>query len=321
MRSGPGRTRRRHAARLAALPVALVAALAGAGAARGRQGEEPPKPPPPASPAPAATASPNPAEATPLATAAAPTSSSSPRPAEVAATASAADGALSPDYQRGAAAAAAGDCAAAMPALEAAVEADPDRLRYASDYRREVIACGEYDRALAFFERLAAAHPDSPGAALNYGYAYVDKIPAAGAISQVILADRAVKQFSRALELKTTWLALYTRGNAYLYWPKVFGRGPLAVADLEQAVAMSRGEPNYPEYVRAYVALGDAYWRTDQPDKARAAWKEGLERYPDDPKLAARMARDGEALDRYLFDQIDPNKRVDTDLTPVWSHP
>jgi tetratricopeptide (TPR) repeat protein len=283
-------TERRLAPRLAAALLALVAALAAQNfAARAEQ--EGAAPPPPASANPPASAG--------VST----------------------EGALSPDYVRGKTAATAGDCAAALPALEAAVESDPESLRYASDYRQTVIACGEYDRSLAFFERLVAAHPDSPGAVLNYGYAYVDKIPSAGAISQVILADRALKQFSRALELKTSWLALYTRGNAYLYWPKVFGRGPLAVADLEQAVEMSRGKPDYSEYVRAYVALGDAYWRTDQPEKARATWKEGLARFPDDPKLAARMARDGDELDRYIFDEIDPNRRVDTDLTPVWSHP
>jgi ribonuclease-3 len=34
------------------------------------------------------------------------------------------------------------------------------------------------------FEALVAAHPASANAWLNYGFAYVDKIPAAGAISQ-----------------------------------------------------------------------------------------------------------------------------------------
>jgi hypothetical protein len=228
---------------------------------------------------------------------------------------------LRPDYRRGMDAAAAGDCAAALPALEAAVEADPESRRYASDYRRTVIRCGEYDRAIALFERLAAAHPGSANVLLNHGYAYVDKIPAAGSVSQVILAGKALERFTAALELERSWLALYTRGNSYLYWPRVFGRGPLAVADLEAAVELSRGRPDLAVYGRAYAALGDAYWRTGQPDRARAIWREGLARFPGEARIAARTALDGEELDRYIYDQLDPNLRVDTDLSPLWEEP
>jgi tetratricopeptide (TPR) repeat protein len=202
--------------------------------------------------------------------------------------------------------------------LEAAVAADPDDLRAASDYRKEVIRTGEYDRCISFFEKLVADHPQSANAWLNYGYAYVDKIPAAGAITQVILANDALTQFSKSLELHKSWLALYTRGNSYLYWPKVFGRAPLGVADLEEAVALARADPKPKRvYARSFVALGDGYWKTDQPDQARAVWKEGLERFPGEAQLAARLARGGDDLSTYIEDQLEPNKRVDTDLDPL----
>ena len=82
------------------------------------------------------------------------------------------------------------------------------------------------------FEKLVAAHPTSSNSYLNYGFAYVDKIPAAGSITQVIMANTALTQFTKSIELKPTWIALYTRGNSYLYWPKVFGRAGLGVTDL-----------------------------------------------------------------------------------------
>jgi tetratricopeptide (TPR) repeat protein len=202
--------------------------------------------------------------------------------------------------------------------LEAAVAADPEDLRAASDYRKAVIRYGEYDRCLAFFDKLTAEHPQAANAWLNYGYAFVDKIPAAGSITQVILANNALKQFTRAIELRKSWLALFTRGNSYLYWPKVFNRAPLGVADLEEAVALARAEAKQKRvYARSFVALGDGYWKTDQPDKARAVWKEGLERFPGDAQLQARLERDGDALTSYIEDQLDPNKRVDTDLDPL----
>jgi tetratricopeptide (TPR) repeat protein len=202
--------------------------------------------------------------------------------------------------------------------LESALAADPDSLRFASEYRMEVIKENAYDRSIAFFEKLVADHPQSAHAWLNYGYAIVDKIPAAGSITQVILANSALKQFSKSIELERSWLALYTRGNSYLYWPKVFGRAPLGVTDLEEAVGLARkAEKPKRVYARSFVALGDGYWKTGQPEKARAVWREGLKLFPGDAQIEARLGRDGDALSAYIDDQLDPNKRVDTDLKPL----
>jgi len=166
---------------------------------------------------------------------------------------------------------AAGELPAALEHMEAAVAADPDNLRYASEYRHAVIRAGAYDRALDFFAKLVADHPGAAFAWLNYGYEYVDKMPSAGAITQVILANEALQRFTRSIELKPSWIGLYTRGNSYLFWPRIFNRGPLAVADLERAVAISKSEPKRAYQAHAWAALGEAYWRTDQPERARAA--------------------------------------------------
>ena len=57
--------------------------------------------------------------------------------------------------------------------LEAALAADPDNLRYGSEYRQAVIQAKEYERSLKFFEKLVADHPTAANAYLNYGFAYV----------------------------------------------------------------------------------------------------------------------------------------------------
>jgi tetratricopeptide (TPR) repeat protein len=220
-------------------------------------------------------------------------------------------------YQQAREAVAAGQVETALPHFETAIEADPASQRYASEYRQAVIRAAAYDRAIDFFARLVEKHPRSHNAWLNYGYAYVDKIPAAGSITQVLLANQSLEKFSKAIEIERTWLALYTRGNSYLYWPAIFGRAPLGVADLEEAVAISRREKQRRVHSRAYVALGDGYWKTEQAEKARATWREGLKLFPGDPQLEARLARDGEELSSYIFDQLDPNKRVDTDLSAL----
>jgi tetratricopeptide (TPR) repeat protein len=223
-------------------------------------------------------------------------------------------------FEEGRRALAAGDLPAALDRMEAALAADPDNLRYASEYRHAVIRAGAYDRALDFFAKLVADHPGSAFAWLNYGYVYVDKMPSAGAITQVILANDALQQFTRSIELKASWIALYTRGNSYLYWPKIFARGPLAVADLERAVAISKSEPKRAYQAHAYAALGEAYWRTDQPERARATWQEGARLFPQDAVLKALLSRQGDDLEAYIVDQVDRTKRVDTDLHELWEN-
>ena len=217
--------------------------------------------------------------------------------------------------QREAAAAAAREACPLLDALEAAARAEPESARRASEYRQAVIRCGDHERAFAFFAALAAAHPRSASVALNDGYAHVDAIPTSGAIHRVVLANRAIERFDRAIELAPSWLALFTRGNAYLYWPKVFGRLPLALADLERAAALARAEGVRPHQVRGWVALGDAHWKDGRPDRAREAWQEGVTLFGEDPRLMARLAAEGGALEALVDSELDPGKRVDTDLS------
>jgi tetratricopeptide (TPR) repeat protein len=202
--------------------------------------------------------------------------------------------------------------------LEASLASDPDSMRFASEYRQAVIKTKEYDRSLKFFEKLVADHPKSGNAYLNYGFAYVDKIPVAGSITQVILANTALGYFSKSIELAPTWIGYYTRGNSYLYWPKIFNRAHLGVADLEQAMKLQKTDKLRSFHVRAYISLGDGYWKMDDIAKAKATWAEGQKLFPNNAQLKARLSKDGDALQAYIDDVLDPNKRVDTDLHELW---
>jgi tetratricopeptide (TPR) repeat protein len=214
---------------------------------------------------------------------------------------------------------AAGDDAAAFPHFEAALTAAPDDLRISNEYRQAVIRTGEYDRAIDFYGKLTAAHPRAAFAWLNYGYAYVDKIPAAGAITQVILANTSLKHFSRALELEETWLGRYTRGNAYVYWPAIFGRTPLGIEDLERAIALTETLEWRSYHAKAWVALGDGHWRLEDLERARDIWREGLERYPDDLDLAARLEPEtDEELRAFLEVEYEIGQRVATHLREIF---
>ena len=212
-----------------------------------------------------------------------------------------------------------GELATALDLLERAARSEPENLRYGAEYRQAAIAAEAYDRSLAFFEALAAEYPESHEVFLSWGYAFVDKIPAAGAVTQVILADRALDRFTRALERKESWLGLYTRGNSYIYWPAIFGRTAPGITDLERAISLAEETGWKPYHGNAWTALGDGYWRLEDLDRAREVWREGAERYPDHAGLKARLAREtDEELDTFLDGEYEIGRRVATDLRELW---
>lgn len=231
-------------------------------------------------------------------------------------------------YQEGLAAVADKDWEAALDKLEAAVAAEPNNLRYGTEYRQAVIAIAgtestePYERELAFFKKLVEEHPDAPNAFLNLAFAHVDKIPAEGAITQVILANSSLGYFASALELEETWLGYYSRGHAYLFWPTIFGRAPKGIADLEKAIEISKKDAEKkPYYARAWAALGDGYWRLDDLEKAREIWRRGLAAYPGDAELTARLERtDRGELDAYLETHYETGQRVATHLREIFGH-
>lgn len=210
---------------------------------------------------------------------------------------------------------------AALAKLEDALAAQPDDLRAGNDYRMAVIQTSHYDRAIAFFDKLVKAHPDAANAHLNYGFAYVDKIPVAGAITRVILANNALGEFTRSLELRPTWIGYYTRGNSYLFWPRLFNRTRLGVADLQEALGRQRAETKRPYHIRVFVSLGDGYWKMGKRDKARSAWKEGLAAFPEDAALRTRLSYRAGEIDTLIEAVYDPAKRVDTNLQDLWRQP
>jgi tetratricopeptide (TPR) repeat protein len=236
------------------------------------------------------------------------------------------------EFDQGVKALAARDWDRALANLEHALAADPDNLRYGNEYRQAILLRArsvhgqegkvqDFDRELKFFDELVARTPSAPFAYLNYGFAYVDKIPCAGAITQVILANTALSYFTKSLELKTTWIGLYSRGASYLFWPAIFGRAKLGVADLQKALELQESGPKQRYHVRTWIALGDGYWKMSDPEKARSTWIAGLREFPSNPALTERLAKQDDDLKALIDDAFDPNKRVDTDLKELWANP
>jgi tetratricopeptide (TPR) repeat protein len=220
----------------------------------------------------------------------------------------------------------------ALEHLEAAITADPDNVRYASEYRRTAILraqaihgkegkAEDFDRPIHFLSQIVSKNPTAANAFLNYGLAYIDKVPVVDALSRVSVANSAIAELSKSLELRPSWVGYYTRGRNYLFWPKFFGRAKLGVADLETAVKMQSAGPKKPYYAHAWIALGDGYWKMDELDKARSAWSQGFKEYPDYAPLQQRLALQGDDLKAMIQSDLDFKKRVDTDLKNLWLYP
>ena len=203
-----------------------------------------------------------------------------------------------------------------LDSFERAIAADPENLRIAADYRQMAIAAGQFDRSIDYLEKLADNKGSGPNIKLSLALAYVDKVPGAGDIRKLYLGRDAVNMLTKAIAQHPTPLAYYIRGLINLYYNNfIYHRIPRGIEDFEKALSLAT--PETPMIWRAYVSMGDGYWRLDQKDKARDVWKKGLDRFPDTLDLRSRLDPD-EAATRKIVDRaLDANNRVDTSLRGV----
>jgi tetratricopeptide (TPR) repeat protein len=207
---------------------------------------------------------------------------------------------------------------APLASLESQVAADPENLRVAAEYREAVIAAGEYDRAIRFFDGLAGRPGAGPHAFLNLGLAYIDKIPSVGAFRRISLGNSATRALTHSIEREPSDLAYLIRGLVNLHFERgFFHRTPEGVADLETALRLAAPHAERPYVVRIYLALGDGYWRLKNLEKARSTWRHGQATFPGDERLRLRLtSADGIVSDTIAHD-LDAGTRVDTSLRGV----
>jgi len=191
----------------------------------------------------------------------------------------------------------------------------------ASAYRYRAVTYGQYDRPIRFFEQLLARRNDR-GIRVELALAYVDKIPSCGGLAAVVckgtLARKGLDLLDPMIE-KTpdSWLLHYTRGMNHLHWPRALRHSDDAAEDLGHCIKLQQrsGTVN-PYYERIHIALGDAWTKAGEYDKARQAWRQGMADFPQGSKLVERLAiSSDEALLDYVEEQRNLEQRVDTDLS------
>ncbi len=206
-----------------------------------------------------------------------------------------------------------------LDALEARLVQDPSSLRVAAEYRQLAIHAGSYDRSIKLFERLSK---DSRGGAnrfLNLALANIDKVPVSGSIRQALLGRDAIDAATRAIAIDPTDVAFYIRGVVNLFYDKaIFHRTDKGVADLEESRRLAAAHPHLPHVARILVSLGDGYWRLNQPEKARAIWRDGLAEFPEMEGLRLRARARLDQLPGIVARALDADVRVDTSMRELF---
>src|SRR4051812_30100678 len=73
----------------------------------------------------------------------------------------------------------------AIDELERAVQAAPEDLKLAADYRQLAIAANDFDRPIGVLEKLAKRKGSGPNIQISLALAYVDKVPTSGDIRRL----------------------------------------------------------------------------------------------------------------------------------------
>jgi hypothetical protein len=212
-------------------------------------------------------------------------------------------------------AAPAADRGGRLTSLEQRIEADPENLQLAAEYRQILIADRELDRATALFERLARKTGSGPNVHISLALAYVDKVPTAGDLRRVYLGRDAMAELTKAIERQESVLAYLIRGVINLYYNNfIFKRIPRGIADLEHALALVT--PDTPPALVAWVyrSLGDGHWRLDERAKARDAWTKGASVIVGDGELSRRLLAPDDEVGHIVTGALYSGTRVDTSL-------
>jgi tetratricopeptide (TPR) repeat protein len=117
---------------------------------------------------------------------------------------------------------------------------------------------GNYDKAIADFDKAIALDPNDVAAYINRGSAYVRK-------GQM---EKAIADYDQAIDIAPDYAEAYTGRGAILYVEKAYEE---AIEDFTQAIEVN------PEFSGAYYNRGLAYLDLEQKDQAIADFERVVE--------------------------------------------
>ena len=156
---------------------------------------------------------------------------------------------------------------------------------------REFAEEGLSDELVAVFEARAAAAPNDPDAQVAVAGAYLSKILEVGSSPEAGLwATKADQALDRALVIDDHhWDARFTKAMSLSFWPPVFGKQGEAIRQFEILVDQQADLPRDERYAQTHLLLGNMYRQIGEEEQSLAAWRHGLELYPDHLELQGQL--------------------------------
>jgi len=202
---------------------------------------------------------------------------------------------------------------AALERQEAALRREPTRAR-CGQFRRDVLAGDEADRAVRLFEKLVDERPRSAMLRVELALALVDRIPdrRLGSVRKGLLSSRALELIAPVIEaFPGNWGLHYLRGTIHLHRLPKLGHGSYAIDAFLRCLTIQKGLD--PHHALAYRSIGDAYVKQHQFATGRMRyWKKGQKLFPNDRGLKERIDLTAHMVDAYVDERCSWSAKVDT---------
>jgi len=133
-----------------------------------------------------------------------------------------------------------------MAAFERSIDAAPEDLELAAQYRAVATESARYDRAIGFLERIARRTGSGPNAYINLALAYVDKVPPSGDLRRLYLGRDAMGALTKSIALRPSVFAYYMRGVINLYYNRFILTAPTRASPISRRRWRSRRRTRSP---------------------------------------------------------------------------
>ena len=157
---------------------------------------------------------------------------------------------------------------------------------------KQLMDSGQLDQAIAQFQQLMAANPQSAQYPGDLGEAYLKKCSQTDDVRQQgIMALNADQLFDTALNLDPSdWEARFTKAVAMSYWPASLNKGQDVVNNFLTLIQQQQSQPTETQFALPYLRLGDYYQKAGDNPSALNAWQQGASLFPANDDLKSRLA-------------------------------
>jgi tetratricopeptide (TPR) repeat protein len=156
---------------------------------------------------------------------------------------------------------------------------------------REAAAAGEDDAAIAALLALVERDPDDAHARYALAKAYCTRVMRESTpAGYEKWGGLALDAWQKAADLDPHyWEPRFERAEYLTYYPESEGRTPEVIASLEGLVTLQGGSNSNPRFARTYAHLSRMYLRVGNRDKALQTLRDGLALFPEDPELSGQL--------------------------------